>query len=61
MTNGAVTVEQVDTLIAGVDQLNVYIGSAIVIAGIIISVLIARFLWRLIFKPILRDYLKLPL
>lgn len=53
--------EQLDTIIQGIDQLNTYLGSAIVIAGIVISFVLVRFLWRYIFKPILRDYIKLPL
>lgn len=53
--------EQLDSIIEGINQLNTYIGSAIVIGGIVLSFFIVRFLWRLIFKPILRDFIKLPL
>ena len=40
---------------------NTLIGSIILISGIVISFVIVQFLWRYIFKPILRDYVKLPL
>ena len=55
------TEDQLNTIISGLNQLNTYIGAIIVIAGIVISFVIVRFLWRFIFKPILRDYIRLPM
>ena len=55
------TTEQLDTIITGLNQLNTYIGVIIYIAGIIISFFLARFVWRFVFKPILKDYIKFPI
>lgn len=52
---------EVEQLIEGVNQINVYLGSFLVVGGIVISVLLTRFIWRYVFKPILRNYIKLPL
>ena len=57
-TDTALQLAQISDSIA---QTNTMIGAIIVISGIVISFVIVQFLWRYIFKPILRDYVKLPL
>lgn len=52
---------QLDTIITVLNQLNTFIGVIIYVFGIVISFVIARFLYRFIIKPILRDYVKLPI
>ncbi len=61
--NEEMTISQpdVEQLIEGVNQINVYLGTFLVVGGIVISVLLTRFIWRYVFKPILRNYIKLPL
>jgi flagellar biosynthesis/type III secretory pathway M-ring protein FliF/YscJ len=53
-----------DTSLLILEQLtytNTLISFVIVLVGIVLSFIIVRFLWRLLFKPILRGFIKLPL
>lgn len=56
-----ITAEQGQQIIEGINKTNDFIAAGIVISGIVLAFVITRFLWRLMIKPVLRDYMKLPM
>lgn len=61
ISTAGITAEQGQLIIEGIEKTNNFIAMGIVVAGIVLSFVIARLVWRVAFKPILRDYMKFPL
>jgi hypothetical protein len=57
----AIQLEQLQQISDGIGKINTYLGVFLVIGGIVISFLVVQFLWRYLFKSVLRDYVKLPI
>lgn len=51
-------VEVLDKISQGIDSLNTLGTVFLVLFGITVSFFLVRFIWRLCFKPLLRDYIK---